>query len=71
MDVDTAAAAADDDDVAAGADAGFDAGSGVGHLLKADLAHCRDLGQTATTYHKTITPSSNNYHEEEENSETI
>lgn len=51
MDVDTAVADDDDDDVAAGADAGFDAGSGVGHLLKADLAHCRDLGQTATTYH--------------------
>jgi hypothetical protein len=70
VDVDTAAAD-DDDDVAAAADAGFDAGSGVGHLLKADLAHCCDLGQTATTYRETITPSSNNYHEEEENSETI
>jgi hypothetical protein len=66
VDVDTAGAD-DDDDVAAAADAG----SGVGHLLKADLAHCCDLGQTATTYHETITPSSNNYHEEEENSETI
>jgi hypothetical protein len=44
VDVDSAGA----DDVAAGADAGFDAGSGVGHLLKADLAHCCDLGQTAT-----------------------
>jgi hypothetical protein len=65
VDVDTAGAD-DADDVA-----GFDAGSGVGHLLKADLAHCCDLGQTATTYHETITPSSNNYHEEEENSETI
>jgi hypothetical protein len=64
VDVDTAGA---DDDVAG---AGFDAGFDAGHLLKADLAHCCDLGQTATTYHETIT-SSNNYHEEEENSETI